>query len=400
MLSPLVATLSAGHFAVFLEWSFSLTAKQNIQLLLSKGNTKVAVQFLTFSTTASALANVFSTPKIGQLLDTYGRKPIILAGFLVNFISKMLFALNPSFITLALKNVFFGIGVQMIRLGAQASFSDSMKGEELSHALNVFNASMGFAMLCGSSFGAWSASSLGNKTSLLMASCVGMVGYTITSVHLQDTNKDTKNKQTHANTSSSSSSNPLLFLKIFRDARLAKLCLVNCLHYMADSTFELDQIFLRTHVHLNNDTMGYYGQIRGVSYGIGMAVSRILMTQCKIGSRSYTQFANAVVICYLVAKARTKSTRGMYVFSLFYMLAPLYVRSSGVVSEYYSRGVELGLARGELSAMSSSLINWVQIIQPTIFSAIYNGSSVRFKGTIYYIQALLVAVSSLLIGST
>ena len=102
----------------------------------------------------------------------------------------------------------------------------------------------------------------------------------------------------------------------------------------------------------------------------------------------------------LVAKARTKSTRGMYVFSLFYMLAPLYVRSSGVVSEYYSRGVELGLARGELSAMSSSLINWVQIIQPTIFSAIYNGSSVRFKGTIYYIQALLVAVSSLLIGST
>ena len=398
MTSNLVKILSGGHFAMFLEWSYSLTSQQNIQTHLSKGNTKAAVQFLTLSTTASAIANVLSTPWIGTLLDSFGRRPVILLGHLLNFAAKLLLAFKPSFITLAINNVVFGIGCQMVRLGTAASFSDVLQGKELSHALNVFNMAMGLAMIPGSLLGARSASKLGNKMSLYLASIGSLIGFGLVFHYYKETKKETiesnKTKKTTKKTTTLNI-NPLAFLKVFQDARLAKLCCVNCLHYMADSTFQLDQVFLRTYVGLDNNTMGTYGMIRGISYSVGTYFSRLLLP--KIGAKSYTQVANIAIIAYLYKKGTTRNMQGMMVFSFFYALAPIYIRSSGVQSLYFDRGVELGMGRGELSAISSSLINTVQIVQPFVFSSIYN--NFHFKGYIYFLQAGLVGVSSILLGS-
>ena len=155
----------------------------------------------------------------------------------------------------------FWIQINMLRLGAQSSFSDCAEGEKLAHALNIFNVCMGLSMVAGSPLGATGVARFGTSASLVISGTTSLAGAIAIALFYQETAAVSSTGQGRGAGRAKRRrgfSSPFAFLKLFRDSKLAKLTLIYVSQFLCDSTMELDQVFLRSHVGLDNSQMGGY----------------------------------------------------------------------------------------------------------------------------------------------
>ena len=100
-------------------------------------------------------------------------------------------------------------------------------------------------------------------------------------------------------------SSPFAFVKLSKDANLAKLTVISALQRTCDYTYEFDGIYLRTYVKLSPAQLGMYYSMHGATFLVGSAVSKVF--QGWLGPWGYTNMVSATVFTTLCIKANARS---------------------------------------------------------------------------------------------
>lgn len=283
-------------------------------------------------------------------------------------------------------------------MGAETSFTDVVSGARLAQNFAFYRIFQGIAYLWAGPLGARIHGRFGNAITMFAACSMQVVGalgialfYKETQGFLFALKKDEK-KRMEKKKKGGGPSNPLAFVKLFKDGTLARLTVINTLHTLSDYTFQLDDIYLRQHVGLDNASMGWFGMVRGVSYIVGGTFARTV--QPKMGPWAYTQMIHAILVIYLVLKANARSLATTVAYLAFYTLGPFGIRSSATQALLFERGVALGHTREALVAANANLGDWLKIVGPFVYLKLFNG--LQRKGNLYYFCAIQVAIAQLL----
>jgi hypothetical protein len=72
-------TICPSWFLVQLTLGMGLLSLQKIQMGLARGNAAVAVRYASAIDSLSAAIQVFISPRVSEMLDVYGRQPVLIA---------------------------------------------------------------------------------------------------------------------------------------------------------------------------------------------------------------------------------------------------------------------------------------------------------------------------------
>ncbi|MFO7448075.1 MAG: MFS transporter [Ignavibacteriaceae bacterium] len=139
-----------------------------------------------------SLTQFFFNPIFGKLSDKYGRRPLIIAGLLLNAIGYVIFAFTHTFWMLLVSRIVAGIGGSSIAV-AQAYIADVTTKENRSKGMGMIGAAFGLGFVFGPLFGGYLAE-YGYTVTGYAAAAFSFLAFFLTLFFLPETNLN-RNKE-------------------------------------------------------------------------------------------------------------------------------------------------------------------------------------------------------------
>ena len=300
-----ICTCGSASFLMFWEYYGGIAAAQSLQTRLSAGSAIEASRITSSIESLGSVTSIIVVPYLGDVVESLGRKPVLVAGPVAAGLGRLAMALHPSWLTYGANKVVSGTALSSTQLACETTFNDLTTGPSLSEALSRYRVFMGAAMVASAPIGARIFQWYGEGVSHTVSAISVIIG----AVALATVHKETKgvaeSKNKGKKTRKSAKSSPVSFLLLFNDPTLARLAAINSLQLMCDYMFEFDGIFLRNDVKLSPSELGWWYSLRGASYFTGAAFASYLKPL--LGPLGYTTCVNCTVFIYLLRKATAQS---------------------------------------------------------------------------------------------
>lgn len=175
LLVALVAVVNALGYGIVLPILYSYSLRYGLS---DFGN---GLLFAVFS-----ICQFISTPIIGRMSDTYGRKPLLVISMAGTFLSFLMMAYAPNILILFIARALDGLTAGNLPV-AQAVISDTTKPSERARGFGIIGASFGFGFVFGPVISALTAG-YSPATPFLIAAGIALIGTILTMVALPETN--------------------------------------------------------------------------------------------------------------------------------------------------------------------------------------------------------------------
>eukprot|EP01043_Picozoa_sp_COSAG02_P062676 COSAG02_NODE_8704_length_2468_cov_2.810891_2_plen_495_part_00 len=170
--SRVIRVLSVGQLLRTAQYGISSMAVNQLALSLSNNNHGAVVAHIAKAATFGSLLELLSSPFFGQLTDTYGRKPMLLASGMAKLVPYILLVVSPSMHAIFALNAMQEVAYQMYRLSDQAILADIIHDpRELAIAQSATSSMMGGALVLGNLSGGYLAKTNPNIPFLIAVSC-------------------------------------------------------------------------------------------------------------------------------------------------------------------------------------------------------------------------------------
>jgi MFS family permease len=135
-----------------------------------------SLTFIGVITAISTLFSLLTSMPVGVLSDRFGRKPLILGGFILRFMGSLLYgtAFNPY--QLLIGQILFSMGAVATFMNLRAYIADSVDTENLSNVVSIFSAALGIGVTLGPLIGGYISADLGYREGYLTAAALSLMG--------------------------------------------------------------------------------------------------------------------------------------------------------------------------------------------------------------------------------
>jgi DHA1 family tetracycline resistance protein-like MFS transporter len=384
----LVWVLSLGSFFESTTWMLTMQAQTAIGLTLASQTQLVAAMGL--CTSASAGMQFAVQPVLGVLTDRFGQQPILVLSQLLQAILRWAIAWQPtSWALLLLHRVGGMFAWYAYDTASSAALSESLSGYQLAAASGWVDSAFSVALLAGPPIGGWLAD-IEPRLAFGLAGCNAAVNALLLAIWFKPATTPGQPKQARGR-GLAGSVNPLGFLRLFtRGRRLRLLTVVAALQAVCDCTSDVDRLYAHDVLGLSFAAEGRYQSARGlVGIAGGQLVGPLL---ARLGSEGFTLAANTATVAFFCMVASGRPS--LYVAALMPYAIGGISRGAAVRAEHAQAAARAGCSAGELAADLAAARAVVQIVGPSLFSALY-ARSTRLRGLAYWVAAALACVAQL-----
>lgn len=126
-------------------------------------------------------------PISGILCDRFGRRPVMLSGFVLFTLASLVCIVAPTLSSLVFARFLQAVGVSVGAVTARAVLRDTRDGEKMAEAMSYISAIMGVAPVLAPLFGGFLDSYAGFRSSFLVTAAMGAIVLTAMHVRLSET---------------------------------------------------------------------------------------------------------------------------------------------------------------------------------------------------------------------
>ena len=365
-------------------------ANYNNYLNLCRGDTAKVVTFMARISSVSSLISFVLGPRIGDISDRLGRKPVSVGAQLLMAVCwywrnaleyPSLRIATPCVLAVRWIN---GLCYNSFMANRVAALADVHCGNELALAQSFIASSMGVAYLAGplilTPLVGKSISAAFRARWMCAAVCTLtlLVGLQETNVHATEGRSDDK-KRRDATRKNAASINPVSFITLFRRKRsLAWFSLAQAMQKLSMptqslssvTTFHVQQVLQWSPIHYARILM-----VEGFTWMCGSRFTKTLLPV--LGDRRFVSLCNvaAALSFSLRALARDsgRKARTLFLLSLVPMLAANQ-KCVVVDAAAVDAAVSSGMGRGECSAALANINAIIYIVAPHMWASLYKKS--------------------------
>ena len=385
--------IGVGGLINSFSWTVVTTAQLGMGLRLAPSQDHL-VQMTALARSTAQLTAFFVLPALGNLSDTVGRKPLLVARSCVVFVFSGLVAVAPSYKLFLLHRLVSNLTHHLVDATVQASMADLYQGKALASAISTLRSHMAIAMLAGPASGGWLAERSFRLCFALSAMC-GLVNALLYALVLPETmeRNEASESQPHR---SYSSVNPISFLKLFgRGRALATLTVATALSEMCDGTTEIDRYYAQDVAGLSFTQNGMYQSARGLAMVLGgRLVSPILRA---LGTSKYTTLCNLMAAVHMLGKSLARTPTTFFAALVPNTLGAGSYREAALKAQLMRLALASGMTRGEVSACEANFRALLSTSAPFLYSFLYTGRVSTVHRGLPYLAALALLSASHLV---
>lgn len=349
----------------------SFVAFRPAPALIERLGTAGATKTLSAISATAALIEISGSPIIGSLMDSIGRKPVLVCAAMPLLVANVLVSLTPSVVSLCLSKMAGMISVALIILASQAIMSDTRTGEQLSAAfgVNAFLTSLGF--LCGALL--TSRLSLSLKASYAISS-VAIAGAVASASFMTETlPPSTAMNQQHSQEKSSILSRLLSATRILGRKNLRLFVVLLMITSLPQHMGDVFQIYSKSEWDIDAQNFASFISMFAIIGISGNIVGSALVK--RIGIPRLTALACLSSIMTPIG-ATLFQFRGATIGAVIGFLGS--AQSLGINAAFVSEGQRSGIPQGQLAGERSSMMALLKIVGPIMYSALYVQGRDRF----------------------
>jgi len=389
-----IRALKMSCFQAVIQHCCILQAEATLVNQLANGNSTDMAKMLGNTAGAVGILGLFVNQFGGKLSDQIGRRPGLLIGPLVNFISGMLIVGNP-------RNKSIVLACRMLRLifttfsGAvmgQAALSDMASGKELSMIMNEINTCLGAAVIIAPTLEKIIISLSGNNPlySYLFQALSAAATFIINYNFIGETLDPTKAvKFTPAD------ANPFNFVKIFTrgSKALQKLLVISTLQTAIANISDTEEVWKRSHLGWTasqsaNDT---------IAWGFLMIIASVKVTPSllrRYSARGFTSFTNITTAIGFMLRGSVENSL-VFLAAVLPMLPGVNGATALALDSISTDIAEAdGIGKGEFSGWSNNLRALMASFASILFANYYAWAQKRnvYPGTVFMLGGIICAV--------
>eukprot|EP00542_Grammatophora_oceanica_P019244 CAMPEP_0194028464 /NCGR_PEP_ID=MMETSP0009_2-20130614/2414_1 /TAXON_ID=210454 /ORGANISM="Grammatophora oceanica, Strain CCMP 410" /LENGTH=453 /DNA_ID=CAMNT_0038667859 /DNA_START=111 /DNA_END=1472 /DNA_ORIENTATION=+ len=364
-LAPLRATL------FLMVWGSSFVAFRPAPALIERLGTADATKLLSAISATAALIEITGSPLIGSIMDSTGRKPVLVCAALPLLGANILASFAPSAISLGLSKLSGMISVALIVLTSQTILSDTRTGASLSAAfgMNAFLTSLGFLL------GALSASQL--SLSLRHAYAVSsftIAGAIVAASFMKETLlRSTTKREGDLSASSSREkqqqsvlSRLLSATRILRRKNLRIFVTLLMISTLPQHMGDVFQIYSKSEWNIDAKEYASFISMFGVVGITGNLVGSALVKRIGIPRLTMLAFLSSIAT---PLGATLFQFKGTMIGAVVGFLGS--AQGLGVNAAFISEGQRSGIPQGQLAGERSSMLALLKIFGPIMYSTLY-----------------------------
>lgn len=390
----LIHTLQRGGLLLAFACAVLVPARGPLVFQLLKGDATATARLLGLMSTSAAAVELFLNPLLGRLSDKYGRRPFVITCPAIAAFMHILVAIRPGSIALNfVDRCISGAMIFAFFNPVQAAVQDTFAGDM---------AKMGQAgALMGSAFGLGFAVGplIGSKLAGPRAFVASALGFASVSLYMHRNFEETldldKRKEFDL-----FASNPLSFLRLFRNKTMSTLALSVGCGSMAEygNIYDINFLFLKTVLGYGQEEVGRFAAFFGLTQILGGRLTKQIIGS--LGQQAYTLIGNFGYALGFTLMGLTRSSPQLFV-SLF-ALTLGHQRSSEAGNLLSQQAVAAGMGRGEVVGAITNLTAVLKMIAPMLYSRLFTLSTTggrNVPGMPYFLIAAFVASAQALIAT-
>jgi predicted MFS family arabinose efflux permease len=362
---PSLAAVYSTSFLVIM--GASMVAFSPAPALIQQLGTASATRILAMLSAAAALMEITFSPAVGSLMDSVGRKPVLLASIVALAVSNGMVALHPTvtFISIAKVSSAFVAGLFFITSQAIMSDSTASHPERMSSAIGVQLSltSLGFL------FGAIAAGRLAEKGLTVAygtSSAVVAIAACIAATMTESLQPSERVVMEHKATRKLLLRSPLSATRIFRHKEIRVMTILLMLSSLPTFAGDFFQIYSKSEWGLEAKDYSTFIAMFGVIGICGNVVGSVLVR--RIGIKRFTAIATLSSICIPIG-ATFFQFRGLKIGALIGFLSS--AQRMGITAALVSEGAKSGVPQGELAGERSSIVALLKVVGPIWYSMLY-----------------------------
>ena len=365
-----LTVLRMSSFMIML--SIALVAFSPASALISKLGTDRATSLLSMLTAGAALVEITLSPVLGSVIDSIGRKPVIVFGLLALCVVNMVAALNSSsIVSICVAKSVAILCTSSYFIANQAITSDIAASDpgRLSSAMGVQMALVGAGFFVGALVAGRLADFGGLSLSYGASAIIGALAFILVSVGMSETLPPSKRVPFHAPAARKMiQQSPLSCTRLlFRHGKdvqtLAILLLFQTLPmFMGDVL----QVFAKTEWNLSTKEYSSFIALWSITGIVANTVGSFLVKT--FGIKRFMGIATMSSMCAPIG-ASFFGFRGTVVGSILGFLGA--AQAMGINAALMSQGKDSGVPQGELAGERASLVALLKVIGPILYSTLY-----------------------------
>jgi DHA1 family multidrug resistance protein-like MFS transporter len=389
--AKVIRVLSVGQLLRTAQYGISSMAVNQLALSLSDNNHGAVVAHIAKAATFGSLLELLSSPFFGQLTDTYGRKPMLLASGMAKLVPYVLLVVSPSMHAIFALNAMQEVAYQMYRLSDQAILADIVHGpKELAIAQSATSSMMGGALVFGNLAGGYLAKANPKIPFLVAISCnLGfgiLVQFCLPETHRRS--DGTRGAGKHAVVLNAAggkatlapsaarpvSKRPNPVLRLLRSGRVLRLLTIsNVLTSVVDLTWTIRSVMALQRIGMGPVEYGVWEAFNGLVLLCSGKATALMLRLFDVHGFNLVAHALSITRQIITAFARRRSH--LYLALIPEIFGGEGVRLSCLRALHTRAAVVEGMGIGEAGAALRTLQSISGMIATTVFGFVYQRGS-------------------------
>lgn len=379
--SRVIRVLSLGQLLRTAQYGISSMAVNQLALSLSGNNHGAVVAHIARAATFGSLLELLSSPFFGQLTESYGRKPILLASGMAKLIPYALLVVSPSMHVIFALNAMQEVAYQMYRLSDQAILADIVhEPKELAIAQSATSSMMGGALIFGNLAGGYLAKAT-PQTPFLIAVCCNLAFGLLVQLGLREThspnhcNTGLRNGSSHTDGAARPiPKRPNPVLQLLTSGRVLRLLTIsNVLSSIVDLTWTIRSVMALQRIGMGPIEYGVWEAFNGAVLLSSGKVTALMLRVLDVHGFNAAAHGMSIVRQLVTAFAMRRSH--LYLALIPELFGGEGVRLSCLRALHTRAAVAQGMSIGEAGAALRTLQSISGMLATSLFGFVYQRGS-------------------------